>query len=227
MIRTWGLFFVGTMVLSLDGCGGVQPSNGDNPQSPVVLGAEPSISLPGSTVTIFGLHFLDDLEPIVRIGGIECTNVSEFSDRIIVHIPQDVAPGHITVDNGTGVGQADRDFIVGSPVAVSEVEPNDEVHGNNATNEGGNRWMTGVLSASTDVDHFKIQNMIQGRNYRIHVSPSIGMTVLVNNVPQTLDATGSVMVKAASDPSTDLASWVFLGLTGVGGPYSVTATIVP
>lgn len=212
------------------GCGGEFATGGgeeEEPQRPRVLGAEPSVALPGEIVTIYGGNFLDYLDPYVYIGDGFCDNLAVYHNRIVVRVPFDATSGLIYVDNGVGTAQGNDAFRIGTQTEVVEIEPNDDTHWSNATNEAANRSISGNLTSSADKDYFRIQNMIQGKTYRLHVSSGVGATCTINGIIQKPNSDGDILARAASDASPDLASWIHFGITGTIGPYSVQISMVP
>lgn len=226
MSQRWVGILSGVTLLGILGCGGGQLASADA-QAPTVLSVDPPMGMPGTNITIFGGHFLDWNPPIVKIGGIECQVLSCLDTQMVVGLPNNIAPGPIVVDNGVGKSEGTTDFFVGIPTNVTEIEPNDNVHGFDATLEGANRSVSGTLSSLTDVDHFRIQGMTRAHYYRVHVTPSNIPTILVNNYPQALDSNGNVLVRCSTVNSADLTTWLILGITGFTGNYSMIVTKVP
>jgi len=144
-----------------------------------------------------------------------------------VLVPLNVLPGQIVVTKGLNSSHAVDDFIVGNRVVVPEVEPNDNPSGSDATKEMGNREVSGLLSSPSDVDYYYLQHLVEGKRYRVRVSPRIVDSILVRGQVQSLDQNGEVRVTPFAGPMPPNSQSVFLGITGATGSYTMTFTLVP
>jgi len=110
-------------------------------------------------------------------------------------------------------------ITVAAPTVVSEIEPNEDTNGANATPMGGQVQATGTLSSAGDRDHFLRTCFMTGARYSVTVQPRVVGVVYVNGTAVTLDAAGRGEFLATGDPQ-------LFGLTGGTGAYAMTIGFV-
>lgn len=184
-----------------------------------LAGIDPPKAAAGQNISIFGSNLNAGGTPTVTINGAVCTIVSVTEDEVVVTVPAGASSGDVLFANAHDNGVAGQ-FVLGTPTAVAEIEPNDDINGANATLDGNNRIGTGNLANVGDKDHFRFQTMATGQDYKITVTPAVVGVIYVNGTAVTLDGTGSAVVRATN---TDIV----VGLTGGTGDYSLTVTRVP
>lgn len=201
-------------VFSLFGCLSTSISGESN-----VYGVNLPRGMVGDTVTIIGQNLNTGGTPSITIGGQPCAVVSYDNSSVVITVPAGAATGEmrfINADKNLIVGK----FYVGTTASVPEVEPNDAINGADATLEAGNRSCTGNLSSVGDKDHFRFEELVLGKRYRLKVNPRIVGSVYVHGAAVSLDSSGEAEVIATS-------TTLLVGLTGGTGDYTLTATYVP
>jgi len=124
--------------------------------------------------------------------------------------------GQVQVTDAKGSDTSADTCYAGTPAAVAEVEPNDNINGTDATMELANHIMTGTLSTVADKDHFQVDCLPSGA-YTVNVSPRVVGTIYVNGAAVALDGSGSATIQGNGVSK-------LIGLTGGTGSYTITVT---
>jgi len=154
----------------------------------------------------------------VEISGKSCPIVSWTSNRIVCTVPAGATSGSLVVRNDGLDAVTFPDFVVGTRTPVTEVEPNDDINGANATSVEGNEEGTGVLGGVFDKDHFHFHCIFNLAEYTIKVTPRVVDTVYVNGIGFPLDVNGEC---ALTEPRA-VNRRLLVGITDGSGAYSIS-----
>ena len=184
-----------------------------------ISGFEPLKATAGSIIKLFGTGFLSGSAPTVTVAGVPVKVKSITDTEMEIEAPAGVS-GPIKVSNGTSTASSTGSFESNAPTVVNEVEPNNDPSGSNATHDGGNRIVAGVLSSVDDRDFYTFDDVVPGVRYVLQLTPRVVDTVTVDGVTEIVDAVGQLTFRPSNKN-------VLIGLGGAGSsdaPYQASVS---
>lgn len=169
---------------------------------------------PGEYVVVNAGQLLNN--PEVTIADDPVTTF-DWEDQVIrFQVPPGTAEGGPTLKLVSGGKQVfSLPITVGPTPPDPEVEPNDQLSGQNATPVPLDKSATGSLTSTSDRDTFLFGDVSSGFPYRITVSPPGRVsTVTVESIPYALDGFGQVTVNVFSSVAQ-------VAISGGTGSYTV------
>lgn len=165
---------------------------------PTITGFTPASGIVGTSVTISGTNFNDNVvDNVVKFNNTTATITSATSTQLIVTVPQDATTGTISVAVGTAIGTSTDNFTILAPTIIS-FSPNIGATG------------TSVIITGTNFSTTSANNIVKFNNTSAIVTNATATTIKATVMPGV--TTGKITVKVG--PNTATSSTDFQACSG-------------